>query len=122
MDLTHFTFDVDSDGIATVLMDRAGEEMNTLSPETGEELAVILDDRNASVVSLAPVFAGVYIVDDELEAAAYKRQQLLNEDLAQVTTLATVYVDRLQQRFSMVGVKCRRQSAWRNRRTASGSS
>ena len=43
MDLTHFTFDVDSDGIATVLMDRAGEDMNTLSPETGVELAQILD-------------------------------------------------------------------------------
>ena len=43
MDLTHFTFDVDADGVATVLMDRAGEEMNTLSPETGAELAVILD-------------------------------------------------------------------------------
>lgn len=43
MDLTHFTFDVDSDGIATVLMDRAGEEMNTLSPETGADLAIILD-------------------------------------------------------------------------------
>jgi 3-hydroxyacyl-CoA dehydrogenase/enoyl-CoA hydratase/3-hydroxybutyryl-CoA epimerase len=43
MDLTHFTLDVDGDGVATVLMDRAGEEMNTLSPETGAELAVILD-------------------------------------------------------------------------------
>ncbi|NNF68537.1 MAG: fatty acid oxidation complex subunit alpha FadJ, partial [Acidimicrobiia bacterium] len=43
MDLTHFTFDVDGDGIATVLMDRAGEDMNTLSPETGADLAVILD-------------------------------------------------------------------------------
>jgi len=43
MDLTHFTFDLDSDGIATVLIDRAGEAMNTLSPETGSELALILD-------------------------------------------------------------------------------
>jgi len=43
MDLTHFTFEVDDDGIATVLMDRADEEMNTLSPETGADLAVILD-------------------------------------------------------------------------------
>jgi 3-hydroxyacyl-CoA dehydrogenase/enoyl-CoA hydratase/3-hydroxybutyryl-CoA epimerase len=43
MDLTHFTFDLDSDGIATVLIDRAGEAMNTLSPETGAELAVMLD-------------------------------------------------------------------------------
>jgi 3-hydroxyacyl-CoA dehydrogenase/enoyl-CoA hydratase/3-hydroxybutyryl-CoA epimerase len=51
MDLTHFTFDVDGDGIATVLMDRAGEEMNTLSPETGAELAIILDrlERDDSI-------------------------------------------------------------------------
>ncbi len=43
MDLTHFIFDVDGDGIATVLMDRAGEAMNTFSPETGEDLVVILN-------------------------------------------------------------------------------
>ncbi|MBT8192401.1 MAG: fatty acid oxidation complex subunit alpha FadJ [Acidimicrobiia bacterium] len=43
MDLTHFTFDIDSDGIAIVMMDRAGEAMNTLSPETGEDLALIID-------------------------------------------------------------------------------
>lgn len=43
MDLTHFTFDIDADGLATVLMDRAGEELNTLSPETGAELELILD-------------------------------------------------------------------------------
>ncbi len=51
MDLTHFTFDVDEDGIATILMDRAGEDMNTLSPETGAELALILErlEQDASI-------------------------------------------------------------------------
>ncbi|MGI9647461.1 MAG: fatty acid oxidation complex subunit alpha FadJ [Acidimicrobiia bacterium] len=43
MDLTHFTFDLDSDGIATVLINRAGEEMNTFSPETAHELGDILE-------------------------------------------------------------------------------
>jgi 3-hydroxyacyl-CoA dehydrogenase/enoyl-CoA hydratase/3-hydroxybutyryl-CoA epimerase len=43
MDFSHFTFDVDGDGIATVLMDQAGEQMNTLSPATTAELATILE-------------------------------------------------------------------------------
>lgn len=43
MDLTHFTLNVDEDGIATVLMDRAGEEMNTLAPELRDDLAAVLD-------------------------------------------------------------------------------
>ena len=43
MDLTHFTFDLDADGVATVLMDRAGEEMNTLSPEVADDLVAILE-------------------------------------------------------------------------------
>ncbi|MBT8215244.1 MAG: fatty acid oxidation complex subunit alpha FadJ [Acidimicrobiia bacterium] len=43
MDLTHFTLDLDEDGIATVLMDRAGEEMNTLAPELSDDLAAVLD-------------------------------------------------------------------------------
>ncbi|MDH3606518.1 MAG: enoyl-CoA hydratase-related protein, partial [Acidimicrobiia bacterium] len=43
MDLTHFTFDVDADGIATLIMDQAGAVLNTLSPETGADLVPILD-------------------------------------------------------------------------------
>ena len=43
MELTHFTFDLSSDGVATVLINRAGEEMNTFSPETAHELGDILD-------------------------------------------------------------------------------
>jgi len=51
MDLTHFTFDLDGDGIATVLINRAGEEMNTFSPETALELADILErlETDASI-------------------------------------------------------------------------
>jgi 3-hydroxyacyl-CoA dehydrogenase/enoyl-CoA hydratase/3-hydroxybutyryl-CoA epimerase len=43
MDLTHFTFDLDADGVATVLMDRAGETMNTLSPEVADDMQAILE-------------------------------------------------------------------------------
>lgn len=43
MELTHFSLDVDEDGVATVLMDRAGESMNTLGPEVGPDLERIID-------------------------------------------------------------------------------
>ncbi len=54
LSLTHFRFSVD-DGVATVLIDRAGEAMNTLSPDLAEDLAAIVarieaDDAIAAVV------------------------------------------------------------------------
>lgn len=41
-DLTHFQFSVD-EGVATVLMDRSGEAMNTLGPVIFDDLNAILD-------------------------------------------------------------------------------
>ncbi len=43
MKLTHFLFDVDADGVATVLMDVQGEKMNTLSTRIQDDLTKIID-------------------------------------------------------------------------------
>ncbi len=43
LELTHFRYSVDRVGVATVLIDRAGEAMNTLSPELFADLALIVD-------------------------------------------------------------------------------
>lgn len=40
--LEHINFEVDQDGIAVALIDRAGESMNTLSPETAGDLETVL--------------------------------------------------------------------------------
>lgn len=53
--LTHFQFTVDNDGVATVLMDRAEESMNTLGPEVASDLEAVLatiesDDSIKAVV------------------------------------------------------------------------
>ena len=42
MELTHFTFDVE-DGIATVLLDRAGEPMNTIGPAIFDDFFTVID-------------------------------------------------------------------------------
>lgn len=42
MNLTHFTFDVDNHGVATLLMDVQGEKVNTLSPKVEEDLHQVL--------------------------------------------------------------------------------
>lgn len=42
MDLSHFRFHID-DGVAVVLMDRAGERMNTLGPAIFDDLTALLD-------------------------------------------------------------------------------
>ena len=42
MDLKHFSFEVE-DGIAIALFDRAGESMNTISPEVAEEFVAVAE-------------------------------------------------------------------------------
>ena len=42
MDLQHFSFEVD-DGVAVALFDRAGESINTISPEVAEEFAAVVE-------------------------------------------------------------------------------
>jgi 3-hydroxyacyl-CoA dehydrogenase/enoyl-CoA hydratase/3-hydroxybutyryl-CoA epimerase len=43
LDLTHVRFDVDEAGVATILLDRAGEAMNTLSPEIADDLNAVIE-------------------------------------------------------------------------------
>src|SRR5512141_1308068 len=42
LQLEHFRFEVDADGVATVLMDVAGEKVNTLSPRVQADLEKII--------------------------------------------------------------------------------
>jgi 3-hydroxyacyl-CoA dehydrogenase/enoyl-CoA hydratase/3-hydroxybutyryl-CoA epimerase len=54
-ELTHIRFDVDADGVATVLLDVQGEELNTLSDKLGEDLEKVVlriegDDAIKAVV------------------------------------------------------------------------
>ena len=41
--LTHIKFDVDTDGVATVLLDRAGEQFNSLGPELAADLFAAIE-------------------------------------------------------------------------------
>ena len=43
MKLTHISFAVDDAGVATILMDRQGDSMNTLGPELAGDLFSLLD-------------------------------------------------------------------------------
>ena len=57
LELTHFRYEVDADGVATVLFDRAGERMNTLSPELFGELMKIADRIESDPAVVAVVLA-----------------------------------------------------------------
>ncbi|MEA2009269.1 MAG: fatty acid oxidation complex subunit alpha FadJ [Actinomycetota bacterium] len=54
MELTHFTFNVD-DGVAVVLLDRAGEPMNTIGPVIFEEFSAVIDRIETDPVIKAAV-------------------------------------------------------------------
>ena len=57
LELTHFRFDVDRVGVATVLFDRSGESMNTLSPEIFADFATIID-RCESDIAIRAIVVG----------------------------------------------------------------
>jgi len=56
MNLTHFKFDVDANGVATVLMDVEGQKMNTLSSKVGGELTQIIERLETDSTIKAVVF------------------------------------------------------------------
>lgn len=57
LELNHFLFDVDRLGVATILFDRAGETVNTLSPEIFAELDAIID-RCESELAIKAIVIG----------------------------------------------------------------
>jgi 3-hydroxyacyl-CoA dehydrogenase/enoyl-CoA hydratase/3-hydroxybutyryl-CoA epimerase len=68
LELTHFQFSVDDDGVATVLIDRAGESMNTLSPDLSADLEQIID-RCESDPAIRAVVVGSAKPDNWLAGA-----------------------------------------------------
>src|SRR5688572_19454199 len=56
MQLTHFSIDVDRDGIATVLMDVQDEPVNTISPKVEGDLQRVIERLENDAGILAVVF------------------------------------------------------------------
>ncbi|NNF63343.1 MAG: fatty acid oxidation complex subunit alpha FadJ [Acidimicrobiia bacterium] len=68
--LTHFQFSVDDDGVAVVLMDRAGESMNTLGPEVAADLNAVLstieEDSSIKAVILGSAKKGNWMAGADI--------------------------------------------------------
>lgn len=66
MQLEHFRFDIDENGIATILMDLAGERVNTLSPAASADLQKMLvrieEDPSILGVVLGSAKRGSFVV------------------------------------------------------------
>lgn len=102
MELTHFSFDTD-DGVALVLLDRAGESMNTIGPEIYEDLTAVIDriesDPSIKAVVLGSAKQGNFLagadirfletLTDPAEAAAAIR--VLHALFARIEALHTVH-------------------------------
>lgn len=85
LDLTHFRIDVDRVGLATVLIDRKGEAMNTLSPDLTADLSSIIDYLEKSPAVRAVVIASAK--DDNFIAGADLRWLGSIEDAAESVAL-----------------------------------
>jgi 3-hydroxyacyl-CoA dehydrogenase/enoyl-CoA hydratase/3-hydroxybutyryl-CoA epimerase len=70
LELTHFRYEVDDDGVATVLIDRAGEEMNTISPDLAMDLNTIVEhienDPNVVAVVLGSAKASNFLAGADI--------------------------------------------------------
>jgi 3-hydroxyacyl-CoA dehydrogenase/enoyl-CoA hydratase/3-hydroxybutyryl-CoA epimerase len=86
LELTHFQFSVD-DGVATVLIDRAGEAMNTLSPELSSDLERIIE-RCESDDNIRAVVIGSAKPNNWLAGADIRWLQNIESADAAVETLS----------------------------------
>ncbi len=78
LQLTHIKFDVDADGVATVLMDRAGEPFNSLGPELAEDLFATID-HIAGNAAIKAVVIGSAKKDNFLSGADIRWLQSLDD-------------------------------------------
>jgi 3-hydroxyacyl-CoA dehydrogenase/enoyl-CoA hydratase/3-hydroxybutyryl-CoA epimerase len=102
MELTHFSFDTDH-GVALVLLDRAGESMNTIGPEIYDDFTAVVDriesDPSIKAVVLGSAKRGNFLAGadirffetlaDPAEAAAAIRE--LHALFARIEALHTVH-------------------------------
>ena len=90
LDLTHFQFSVDADGVATVLIDRAGEAMNTLSPDLSADLERIIE-RCESDEAVRAVVIGSAKPDNWLAGADIRWLQSIDDADGAVAALAEAH-------------------------------
>jgi len=89
LELTHFQFNV-GEGVATVLIDRAGEAMNTLSPELSADLERIIE-RCESDDAIRAVVIGSAKPDNWLAGADIRWLQTVESADAAVETLGEAH-------------------------------
>ena len=77
-ELTHFHLDVSDDGIATVLLDVAGERMNTIGPMIFEDFVTVLD-RLETDDSIRAVVLGSAKSDNFLAGADIRMFAMISE-------------------------------------------
>ncbi len=96
-ELTHFRLDVDDQGVATVLMDRQGEAINTLGPALFDDFATILD-RLESDDAIKAVVLGSAKKDFLVGADIRWFATLTDADAAEQAVLeGHVLMDRLER-------------------------
>jgi hypothetical protein len=71
-----------------------GFDRSLVQPILADDLALELDDRDPSAIMLPPVVTGIDVTDLDFQAAAYERQQRLDEDVAEMAIAAAINVER----------------------------
>ncbi len=88
LDLSHLHFSIDDDGVATVLVDRAGERMNTISPEFFADMDSVVT-RLETDPAVVAVVVGSSKPDNFMAGADIRWLQTLEDEDAIVRELQT---------------------------------
>ena len=97
LELTHFEYSVDDDGIALVLIDRDGEAMNTMSPDLMMDLNSVIE-RIENAPEVVAVVLGSAKPDNFLAGADIRWLQSLTdaETAAEMLTQGQEVINRLE--------------------------
>ena len=91
LELDHIHFSVDDDGVATALMDRAGEAMNTLGPDLAGDLVKVIE-RCETDAAIKALVLGSAKPDNFLAGADIRFLQSLTDASEAVDLLGEVHV------------------------------
>ncbi len=97
LELTHFEYSVDDDGVALVLIDRDGEAMNTMSPDLMMDLNSVIE-RIENAPEVVAVVLGSAKPDNFLAGADIRWLQSLTdaETAAEMLTQGQEVINRLE--------------------------
>ena len=101
MELTHFQFEVDGDGVAVVLMDVQGQAMNTISTKVSADLDTIVSrietDQSVKAVVIGSAKKGSFVAGADIDMISQVKSAAEAAELSKAGQEGMARLERLSR-------------------------